>query len=65
VLGERREVTEGASSAQAVAELAGRLGVEMPIAHGVDAVLAGRADVEATLARLIARPFHFEGVAHR
>lgn len=65
VLGERREVTEGASSAQAVAELAGRLGVDMPIAQGVDDVLSGRAEVEPTIARLIAHPFHREGVAQR
>jgi len=62
VLGERREVTEGAASAEAVAELATRLGVDMPLAKGVAAVLAGTSALDEAIARLIAHPFHHEGV---
>jgi glycerol-3-phosphate dehydrogenase (NAD(P)+) len=65
VLAERREVTEGAFSAEAIASLAQRLGVDMPIATAVDAVLNHGADVDAVSARLIAHPWHHEGVMAR
>jgi len=62
ILGERREVTEGAYSAEAVAGLAARLGIPMPIVAAVDAVLNRAADLDATIASLIAHPWHREGV---
>jgi len=62
VLGERREVTEGAYSAEAVAALAVRLGIAMPIVAAVDAILNRGVDLDATIARLIAHPWHREGV---
>jgi len=64
VLAERREVTEGAYSAEALAELAQRLGLNMPIVAAVDAVLNHGADIDATIAQLIAHPWHHEGVAY-
>jgi glycerol-3-phosphate dehydrogenase (NAD(P)+) len=62
VMAERRSVAEGAATAPALAALAGRLGVEMPICAAVDAVLAGRISVEAAIEQLLARPFRAEGV---
>jgi glycerol-3-phosphate dehydrogenase (NAD(P)+) len=60
VLAARREVTEGALSAEAVAALAKRLGVEMPISEAVDRVLNHEADLDATIARLLAHPYHYD-----
>lgn len=57
VLGERRSVTEGVDTAAAVAQLASRLAVDMPICQAVAGLLRGDATVEATIAGLLARPF--------
>jgi glycerol-3-phosphate dehydrogenase (NAD(P)+) len=54
VLGARKEVTEGVFSAGAVATLARKLGVQMPICAAVDQLLNHGASVDATLARLTA-----------
>ncbi len=62
VLGERRSVAEGAASAPAVVALAAKHGIEMPICAAVDAVIAGRIDVDAAIIALLARPFRAEGV---
>jgi glycerol-3-phosphate dehydrogenase (NAD(P)+) len=40
--------------------LAGKLGVEMPIASGVDAILNQGAPIEAAIEALLARPFRAE-----
>ena len=61
-LAERRSVAEGAASAPAVVALAGRHGVEIPICAAVDAVIAGRTNVDAAIGALLARPFRAEGV---
>lgn len=61
VLAERRTVAEGAASAPAVAALAARHGVEMPICAAVEAILAERMDVDAAIGALLARPFRAEG----
>ncbi|MND02746.1 NAD(P)H-dependent glycerol-3-phosphate dehydrogenase [compost metagenome] len=53
MLAGRRQVTEGAFSAQAVVELAARLGVAVPISAAVDALLNHGAALEATLERLV------------
>ncbi|HTO49151.1 MAG TPA: NAD(P)H-dependent glycerol-3-phosphate dehydrogenase [Burkholderiales bacterium] len=55
VLAGRKEVTEGAFSTEAVAALARRLGVEMPITFALDQVLNHGAEIEPGIARLIAR----------
>jgi glycerol-3-phosphate dehydrogenase (NAD(P)+) len=54
VLAERREVTEGVLSAEAVVTLARRLAVTMPISDAVDAMLNHGAALDATIARLVA-----------
>jgi glycerol-3-phosphate dehydrogenase (NAD(P)+) len=48
-------------SAAAVTELARRVGVVMPISAAVDAVLNRGADLDATIAGLLSRPFKAEG----
>jgi glycerol-3-phosphate dehydrogenase (NAD(P)+) len=53
ILAARREVTEGAHSTAAVAALARRLDVDMPITFALEALLAGRATLEAAVSRLI------------
>jgi glycerol-3-phosphate dehydrogenase (NAD(P)+) len=57
----KRSVAEGAASAPAIAALAAREGVDMPICQGVAAVLAGELDVDRLIAGLLARPFRAEG----
>lgn len=54
VLAGRKEVTEGAFSAEAVVTLARRLGVDMPISSAVDQLLNHGASLEATVQRLTA-----------
>ncbi|HVV95265.1 MAG TPA: NAD(P)H-dependent glycerol-3-phosphate dehydrogenase [Hyphomicrobiales bacterium] len=54
-------LAEGAFTADALAALAARHGVDMPIATAVAAVLAGASTVEAATAALLARPLRPEG----
>jgi glycerol-3-phosphate dehydrogenase (NAD(P)+) len=61
IMGERHSVAEGVPTAAALGELAGRHGVEMPICHAVDAILNRGADIDKTIASLMARPFRIEG----
>ena len=56
-----RGVVEGAASAAAVAGLADRLGVDMPIVRAVDSVLHRGAGIDAAVRRLLERPFRAEG----
>ena len=65
VLGAREAVTEGVSSAPAVMTMAGGLGVEMPIAGAVHAVLHRGASIEDAVGGLLARPFKPEAGAGR
>jgi len=60
VLAERKSVTEGATSAPAVVELAAKLGVAMPICETVLELIEGRLDSRAALDRLLNRPFKEE-----
>jgi glycerol-3-phosphate dehydrogenase (NAD(P)+) len=53
VLAGRKEVTEGAFSAQAVVTLAQRLGVEMPICFAVDRLLNHGAALDGAVAELV------------
>ncbi|MCP5363640.1 MAG: NAD(P)-dependent glycerol-3-phosphate dehydrogenase [Hyphomicrobiales bacterium] len=62
ILAERRSVTEGVHSAASVTSLACRLGVSMPICAAADAVLNKGADLDETIAGLLARPFKEEAV---
>ena len=60
IVAERRSIAEGVDSAAALVALAGRLGIEMPIAAAVDAVLNHGAEIDATIAALLQRPFRAE-----
>jgi glycerol-3-phosphate dehydrogenase (NAD(P)+) len=60
ILGERITVAEGVHTAAAVVELAQRRDVEMPICTAVDAVLNRGADLQQTIAGLLARPLKAE-----
>jgi glycerol-3-phosphate dehydrogenase (NAD(P)+) len=62
ILAERRSIAEGVASAASVTALAARLGVEMPIAASVDAILHHGAAIDDTVAQLLARPFRRETI---
>ncbi len=56
-----RGVVEGRFSAAAALALAEDCGVELPICAAVDAVVNRAADIDETIAALLARPFKAEG----
>jgi glycerol-3-phosphate dehydrogenase (NAD(P)+) len=56
IMDARISVAEGVHSAEAVCQLASRLDVDMPICRAVDDVLNRGADIDATIAALLARP---------
>ena len=55
-----RSVTEGVATAESVVELAGRRQVDMPIAQAVNRIVNQGADIDATIAEVLARPFRSE-----
>jgi glycerol-3-phosphate dehydrogenase (NAD(P)+) len=55
------KLTEGALTAHVLTEKARKLGVEMPIAEAVTAVLENRIEVGAAIEALMSRPFKAEG----
>ena len=61
ILGARRSVAEGVHTAASVTALAERLGVEMPICAGVNAILHKGAAVGEAIEALLTRPFRAEG----
>jgi len=58
----KASVAEGVASAPAVVARAARAGVEMPICAAVDAILNRGAELDATIAALLDRPFKAETV---
>lgn len=60
ILGERHSVAEGVFTASAAVTLAEQLGIEMPIAAAVDAVLNRGADIDAVIEALLSRPLRRE-----
>jgi glycerol-3-phosphate dehydrogenase (NAD(P)+) len=60
VLAGRRAVVEGVASSAAVAALARRLGVEMPVVAAVDAVLHCGMAIDMMIAGLLRRPYRSE-----
>lgn len=60
ILGERHSVAEGVYTASAAVALADKLGLEMPIANAVDAVLNKGADIDVVIEALLARPLRAE-----
>lgn len=63
ILAERASVTEGVFTAAAVRVLAEKLGIDLPICFAVDDVINHGADLDETIAGLLARPFTSEGLA--
>jgi glycerol-3-phosphate dehydrogenase (NAD(P)+) len=55
-----RAVVEGVATAAALAALAGRLGIEMPITQAVDGVLHRGLEIDAMIESLLARPYRAE-----
>jgi glycerol-3-phosphate dehydrogenase (NAD(P)+) len=62
LLSNRKTVAEGAFTAPVLARLAKEKGVDMPIVNAVDALIAGRANVDQVLDALLSRPPRPEGV---
>src|SRR3954452_5335757 len=62
LLADRKTVAEGAFTAPVLMRLAGDKGIEMPIVDAVDALIAGRANVDQALGHLLARPPRAEAV---
>jgi glycerol-3-phosphate dehydrogenase (NAD(P)+) len=60
ILGERRSVAEGVTTARAVVALAARLGVDMPICQAVDALVGHGAALDTVIDGLLTRPFKAE-----
>lgn len=60
IMGSRRSVAEGVYTAAAVVRRAGELGVEMPIAAAVDAIVAGSMTVDQAIDALLSRPLRAE-----
>ena len=62
LLADRTTVAEGAFTAPVLARLARERGIDMPIVAAVDALIAGRANVDEVLEALLARPPRAEAV---
>ena len=62
LLADRKTVAEGAFTAPVLARLAREKGIDMPIVEAVDALIAGRANVDQALGALLARPPKAEAV---
>ncbi|MES2137695.1 MAG: NAD(P)H-dependent glycerol-3-phosphate dehydrogenase [Pseudomonadota bacterium] len=62
LLADRKTVAEGAFTAPVLARLARDKGIDMPIVDAVDALIAGRANVDQVLGALLTRPPRAEGV---
>ncbi len=56
----RRSVAEGVFTAPAVLTRAKALGVELPICAAIDTILHDNADIDVTIAEVLARPFRSE-----
>jgi len=62
LLSDRKTVAEGAFTAPVLARLARDKGIDMPIVDAVDALIAGRVDVDQALDALLSRPPRAEGI---
>lgn len=60
LLGPEQPVVEGAWTAAAVVGRSRELGIEMPICEAVDAVTAGKLDIDRAIEGLLSRPFRAE-----
>jgi glycerol-3-phosphate dehydrogenase (NAD(P)+) len=62
LLADRKTVAEGAFTAPVLARLAKDKGIDMPIVDAVDALIAGRANVDEVLGALLSRPPKAEAI---
>ena len=62
LLADRKTVAEGAFTAPVLARLAREKNIDMPIVDAVDALIAGRANVDQVLDALLTRPPRAEGI---
>jgi len=62
LLSDRKTVAEGAFTAPVLARLARERGIDMPIVDAVDALIAGRANIDQVLEALLSRPPRSEGI---
>lgn len=62
LLADRKTVAEGAFTAPVLARLARERGIDMPVVSAVDALVAGRSNVDEVLGELLARPPKIEAV---
>lgn len=62
LMADRKTVAEGAFTAPVLARLGRERGIDMPIVDAVDALVAGRADVDQVLEELLSRPPRDEAV---
>lgn len=62
IMAERRSVAEGVFSAAAVAALAAKHGIEMPICEAVHRILDQGAAIDAAIRGLLSRPLRQEGL---
>lgn len=62
LLADRKTVAEGAFTAPVLARLATEKGIDMPIVEAVDALVAGRANVDDVLGALLSRPARSEAI---
>ena len=62
LMADRRTVAEGAFTAPVLARLARERGIDMPIVDAVDALIAGRANVDEVLGALLSRPPKIEAI---
>ena len=62
LMSNRKTVAEGAFTAPVLARLAEEKGIDMPIVEAVDALIAGRANVDQVLDALLTRPPRAEGI---
>ena len=62
LMSNRKTVAEGAFTAPVLARLARDKGIDMPIVDAVDALIAGRANVDQVLDALLTRPPRAEGI---
>ena len=60
ILGARRSVAEGVYTAAAVTRRARELGIEMPIAEAIHAIVEGRSSVDQEIEALMSRPLRAE-----
>ena len=62
LLSDRKTIAEGAFTAPVLARLARDKGIDMPIVDAVDALIAGRANVDEVLGALLSRPPKSEAI---